>query len=129
MLEMKVQTDHIPTEQLMQGGKGYKKILMELKQKRLNRKGFFPADKKMAQNNFLANNISDDYNRPLSLCGSSTSYFSKYGESLRIYFSFMEQLIWVGSAIVLLALILVNINIEGGFYNGTRNYKSSKNRE
>ena len=78
----------------------------------------------------MVNNASDDYNLPLSLFGSSTADFNKYSESLRIYFSFMEQLIWLSIAIGILALIAVNINIDGGFYNGTnKNYLSSLSRD
>jgi hypothetical protein len=62
----------------------------------------------------------------MSLCGSSTSSFSQYGQSFGIYFSFMEQLIWLSFAISLLAGIAININVEGGFYNGTnKNINSS----
>ena len=75
------------------------------KQNRNKRKGFDTADKAKAEAAFYAANISDEYNQPMSILGSSTSYFNRYGESLRIYFSFMEQFIWVSLAIGILALI------------------------
>ena len=100
------------------------------KQLRNQRKGFVHGDKDKALKDFYMNNVSDEYNRPMSIIRSSTSSFLKYGVSLRIYFSFMEQLIWVSLALSLLALINCNINLEGGYYNGTnKNYLSSLKRE
>ena len=52
-----------------------------------------------------------------------------YGESLRIYFGFIEQLTWLSFALSLLSLAMVYINFTGGYYNGTnKNDKSDPAR-
>ena len=57
------------------------------------------------------------------------SEFNKYGASLRVYFSFVEQMIWLGMTIALLSVTCIYINYNGGYYNGTNiNNKSDPAR-
>ena len=87
------------------------------------------GDIELAKENFYKKNISDDYNRPLGVCSASLSALDKHGESLRVYFSFMEHLAWLSLIFGLLGAASAYVNYEGGYYNGTnKNDKSDPRR-
>ena len=83
------------------------------------------GDVELAKENFYKNNISDDYHKPLGICSASLSVLNRHGESLRVYFSFMEQMAWLALVISLLGAACAYINFEGGYYNGTNKNENS----
>jgi hypothetical protein len=96
---------------------------------RKRRKGLVEAKKSVAIDNFYRDNISDNYNKPMSILMTNISEFNKYGASLRIYFSFVEQFIWLSLALCLLSVTSIYINFYGGYYNGSNiNNKSDSAR-
>jgi len=56
----------------------------------LRRKGLIPGDVEKAKECYYEHNVSDHYNEPLKIFSSSLSALNEHGESLRLYFSFME---------------------------------------
>lgn len=86
------------------------------------------GDKDVGRENYFRNNVHGDYYKPVSLC-SPLSVLDKHGESLRLYFSFTEQLTWLSLALCLLSATNIYINFNGGYYNGTnKNDKSDPAR-
>ena len=96
---------------------------------RKRRKGLIEASRPQAVENFYRDNIANNYHKPLGIIFTSISELNKYGSSLRIYFSFIEQLLWLSLAICLLSVTNIYINYNGGYYNGTNiNAKSDPAR-
>ena len=108
----------------------YNQIMKKWRLNRLKRKGLVAGDAEKAKANFLKANISDDYHQPLGIYSARLSALNKHGESLRIYFSFLEQLIWLTLVLAVLGGANMMVNYDGGYYNGTnKNSKSDASRE
>ena len=91
----------------LQLSKNFNSLMDRWRTEKMHRKGFTKADAAKSRRRFLKNNISDEYYKPLPVFSSSTSIFSKYSDSLRVYFSLTEQLIWVSIALTLMAQFMV----------------------
>ena len=97
----------------------------QIKQLRKRRKGLVEGDVDLAKENYYKNNIGDKFNKPLGVCFSSISVLNKRGASIRIYFSFMEQMMYLTLVIGLLGAACAYINYEGGYYNGDNKNENS----
>ena len=88
-----------------------------------------PGTKQQALDKYFADNISDEYKKPLSILTTGLNKLDKYGESLRLYFSFLDQFIFLSLALSFFCYVNARINEQGGFYNGTnKNLYSSLDR-
>lgn len=101
------------------------------KQNRKLRKGLVEGNIDQANENYFRDNISDDYYKPLGICGASLKHLNKHGASVRVYFSFMQQMTLLALVLGAVGGLCCYINFfqpyspSGGYYNGTnKNDKS-----
>ena len=81
------------------------------------RKGLIEGDITKAWEKYYKTNICDADGEPVSLF-SSLNVLNNNGVALRLYFSFVSQLIYLTLLILIFASFLCILNFFGGYYNG-----------
>ena len=91
---------------------------MKAREVQKRKKGYYKGVVYEALINYHRNHgVSDPKNRPLALCNSGLSELNPFGETLRIYFSFLKMFLFVSLICGGLTGFNTYLNLTGYFVN------------